>query len=161
MRWWSALLLILISCEDRQASIRQLFERDPLWLESVVWQQKPDGLEGEFATGTILEFKSNGEFRMADATLTRWRGKVAISEGDGFVRYLGNWKLVGRAVLATYRVETPTRLLSSPMVKGETVEKTFTVMPNGTGPEISDSTRKFAPNRLLDERGVRFVLGKP
>jgi len=134
-------------------------DKNRVWLSEVRWTAKPDGLAGEFGTGTVLLFAPDGSFRMADCTLTRWNGTVAVSEGDGFVRYVGTWKLSNSAVLVKYSLDSPTRLVAKPHVTGPVREESLEVTGGKDRIQIVRSGSYLNPDRQLTKEALSFLLG--
>ncbi len=136
-----------------------LMDGNPIWLSDVGWQDKPEGVPGQFASGTVLWFQRSGEFRMAECTLTRLNGVVAVSEGDGFVRYTGTWKVSGRRIAVDYVLNSPTRLVDRPLVSGPAKHAFLDVTTRADRTRIVLSGVRFAPDRNLSKEAIALLLG--
>lgn len=155
-----ALALAIWGCSRPDSEeLRSLLVANPVWLSDVRWQDKPERLPGQFASATVLLFQRNGDFRMAECTLTLLNGTVGISEGDGFVRYTGKWRVADGRVAVEYALNTPTRLVNKPLVTGPAKQSLLDVSTDADQVQIALSGTRFTPDKLLRKEGINLLMG--
>jgi hypothetical protein len=135
--------------------------REPFWISVRKWRDKPNELPGQFTWAKVMAFGKGGDLRMAECYLTRLGDVVSVSEGDGFIRYLGAWREVANELHIEYALNSPTRLLSKPIVTGPPKRAQVMASRKGRLLEISVLGTVFYPNRMLTMQQLNYLLGTP
>lgn len=152
------LLVAVLACTRHGSRSANAMSEHRVWTTPLEWRQKPAGIEGEYVEASAIEFEPGGRFRMAGATLLRFRGVTSVSEGDGVVRYQGEWAIANDRVVVKYRVDTPTRLLVRPRVIGTTETEVLSALQSADREEFLFRGRRFVPNATLDSATLRTLF---
>lgn len=155
-----ALALAILGCSRPDSQVlRSLIEANPVWLSDVRWQDKPERLPGQFASATVLFFQPNGDFRMAECTLTLMNATIGISAGDGFVRYTGTWRVTEGGIAVEYALKSPTRLVNKPLVTGPAKQRLLVASTGRGQAQIVLFGTRFTPDKLLRKEGIDLLMG--
>lgn len=150
--------ILLFGCSPPPQTPLVTIANNRVWLSDVKWIDKPAGIQGQFGTGSVILFQPVGEFRMAECTFSRWDGIIAVSEGDGFVRYTGTWRVADNALRINYKLNSPTRLVSMPHVTGPPREELLQVTGNANEVRLLKSGVSFRPTQDLSKENLAFLF---